>query len=480
MGSAVYDLTFSDQLTYYGTLDDVVDRYPWPLTIDLECARRQLITSAMYRKTALINDGYIVVNRHLVGDLEDLNRSLLGAMLSSGSARLFTRSRGSNIARGLEKTAKNIQSHQYLVNSPQWESIADNLAALERDTGHRNICWPADKNMGELFHLLLQDTAHKVDRDLVRIVPEASWEDFQGVFREYERNISSTFEGARSVWEAACWVHFAGCDVDPWQLMGPDDAASKERNFPGYARVRPMMNVANEIYHLAYSIGAHVSVKSDTREDVRSLRVGAATAYFDESYGFAPVDDVHDELDNYIRDHVDGLLISIPRSLTFSGDFSFIRDFTLNAETRHIGDAYLAALAEFLATGQGRSEVLRLRPEYANKLAKAMLPGVRSGPATATVDALAGTLLGVPFDGISFLLNWLVGLGADQMGAPIIERIRRARISARVQERAEFSRRFPNRGQMAREIGFFAGLLKVDSMEAYAARAKPPPSASAG
>ena len=57
---------FRDQLTYFGTLDDVdIERYPWPTEVDLPTIRQQLITSAIYDKKLLINDGGVVANATL-------------------------------------------------------------------------------------------------------------------------------------------------------------------------------------------------------------------------------------------------------------------------------------------------------------------------------------------------------------------------------------------------------------------------------
>ncbi len=270
---------FRRQLTYYGILDDVVQRYPWPARINLRSIQHQLITSAIYGKRILINDGYLLANPMLVDDLSDIGHSLTGALLRSGVARLFTRSGDSNLAEGIERTAEHVASHRALINDrKRWPRLRSELEALADDVGHRNVPWPRDKNMGQIFYLLMERIAGLSGRESEAIVPRQLRGDFDAIFELYRGLMNPTYDGARNYWEEACWRHLAGRDVDPGALGTLRLQRAQLAAFPEYPRVVPFMNVANEVYHIAYSAGAARSVALSSDAALTDSTVGVATA----------------------------------------------------------------------------------------------------------------------------------------------------------------------------------------------------------
>lgn len=472
-------ISFQNQLTYYGTLDDVVDRYPWPHQVDLETARRQMITSAIYRKTALINDGYLVANPHLLPDLSNLTRSLMGAMLLSGNARIFARTSTTNLAEGIEKSAEHVATHRALVKSNDWSRIRRNLEKLSEDIPHRIITWPADKNMGEMFHILLCETINAPDSKIGSLTKDEYRPELERTYDRYVQMTPPPYETARGNWERAAWIAIAGYEVNPWEIAKLRSVPRKEKAHPEYERVRVMMNFANEVYHLAYAAAANWSVRTDDREKVRALEVGVATAFFGDAFDCAVIDEAEDEKDRFIRERIDGLLITVPRNLQFKENFTFVGEFVRDETTEEIGDKYLSALSKFVSDGVGEQEVLKLRAEYAHALARIMAPHVHRGIAGKAAESLAGKLLGMPVDAVDWGLSaagWLIGLGKDQFNTPMVERMRRTRVAAQLQEQANFGQQFINDGRLARELGFYLGPLEQQSMNRLAEKAKPYPS----
>jgi len=154
----------NDQVTYYGTLDDVVHRYPWGQErfgrpLDLHALQSQLVTAAIYDKTVVINDGYLIANQLLVPDLSDTSTSLIGTMIKGRFAYLYARGGEARLIEGMERTAKDgagVKTHAaIMLDKERWKLLRHGLSQLEYYARGEIIPWPYDKNMGHVFYLLI-------------------------------------------------------------------------------------------------------------------------------------------------------------------------------------------------------------------------------------------------------------------------------------------------------------------------------------
>lgn len=343
------------QVTYFGTLDDVVERYPWPNPLDLRSIRQQLVTSAIYGKRILINDGYLVANPLLLPDLAKTSTSLIGTLLTSGVARLFARDQQADLATGLELSAeRGVTTHRLITSdSKQWPRLRRQLDFLSRQAGGRSLTWPKDKNMGQIFHILMGRVAGLPGAARAAIIPDDAGHDFDAVYRRFDDALDKQrFDAARTLWEEEAWRHVTGTDIDPTTLGTSRIPKERLVRQPGYDRVRAMMNVANVVYHMSCAIGAAHSMRNAPARRGEPDEVGVATALVSvfpdivasELSAGSSVDDAKARAMNQ-------LMISIPPDLEFGDDFSFVRSVDGDDATRECRDAHLESLQRLLRTG---------------------------------------------------------------------------------------------------------------------------------
>ena len=423
---------FQNQLTYYGVLDDVVDRYPWPARIDLRSIQHQLITSAIYGKRILINDGYLLANPMLIGDLRNISTSLTGALLRSGVGRLFTRSGGANLAEGIERTAEHVATHRALVGDKErWPRLRRQLERLSDDVGQRNLAWPRDKNMGHIFYLLMERVAALPEAQGEAIVPKGLRRDFDAIFRRFEQSLNPAFDGARNYWEEACWRHFAGRDIDPHALGTIRMEKERVASYPEYPQVVPFMNLANEIYHLAYSAGASRSVELSADPQLSDTRLGVASALVTAFPDLAgPETVVADEgIDFDTLQRMNQLIISLPPEIEFGDDFNFIYTIRREENVAEAGEAYLDALEDFARGGIGLAEAIRCRDDYVEQLAIHMGPKLRFKKRWVGAQGFGQLVLSAATTPLPFVAAWLLSFGLDTQRNRLIERMLKARVA---------------------------------------------------
>lgn len=476
---------FQRQLTYYGVLDDVVDRYPWPSSMAPQAIRQQLITSAIYGKQILINDGYLIANPLLLEDLRDIRHSLIGVLLDSGTARLFTRSGKTNLADGIERTSEHVTTHRKLVNDRTvWPTLRRQLEIVSERAASTALPWPIDKNMGEIFYLLMERIAASDHSLGSQIVPHGLRHDFDAIFRRFQAMLSPKFDGARNYWEEACWQHFAGYDIDPHALGTIRMTQDKIEAYPAYLSVLPFMNIANEVYHLAYSAGAARSVALRGEAEASGTIIGMASAFvtaFPDLVGAEQIT-LGEGIDEAKLQALNQLLITLPADIEFGSDFDFVAEIRLSADVRLAGDAYLDGLEAFCREEITFDGMLKLRDEYVAQLSMRMSKKLRRGANTLVGDSLSDLLVAAATSPLHYAGGWLLGLGTDVLKNKLIERMLEARVSAALTQEgvAAASEGIDrNTGEppvaLARKIGLYLGPLKQPGLKALTDQVSPHP-----
>jgi hypothetical protein len=478
---------FQRQLTYYGVLDDVVDRYPWPTSMSLQAIQQQLITSAIYGKQILINDGYLVANPMLLQDLRDIRHSLIGVLLDSGTARLFTRSGKTNLAEGIERTSEHVATHRKLVSDRKiWPILRGQLDIVSKRAAATALPWPADKNMGEIFYLLMERIAASDHALGSQIVPPGMRDDFDAIFRRFQTMLSPQFDGARNYWEEACWQHFAGYDIDPHALGTIRMEQNRIEAFPEYTAVRPFMNIANEVYHLAYSAGAARSVALRGETEAPDTIIGMASAFVTAFPDLAGAERVTrgEGIGEAKLQALNQLLISLPGDIEFGNDFDFVAEIRLSSDVRLAGDAYLDGLEAFCRDAIDFDAMLKLRDGYVAELSRRMAKKLRRGASYLAGDSLSDLLVAAVTSPLHYAGGWLLGLGTDILKNKLIERMLEARVSAALTSEgvAAASTGIDRRtGEMpvplARKMGLYLGPLKQPGMKALTDKVSPHPDA---
>ena len=79
-------------LTYLGTLDDVVQRYPWNIEIGLQQFNQMLIRKALLGEKIIINDGYLLNHPFARQALLNPTSSPLKALIEANFVQVMSRS----------------------------------------------------------------------------------------------------------------------------------------------------------------------------------------------------------------------------------------------------------------------------------------------------------------------------------------------------------------------------------------------------
>lgn len=470
---------FQDRLTYFGTLDDVVDRYPWPKPIDRRSIQQQLITAAIYDKKILINDGYLVANRHLIGEVVDLDKTLVGNMLSTGTARLFARGGTTDLAAGIARTAEKVKSHRKVMAHKDWWKTRNDLEFLSNYVSHLTVPWPADKNMGEIFHSLLC-RVRALEGQRGTLLAAQFFKDFDAIFDIYLTRIAKPYNGARTEWEHSCWLHYKTVEAPDHDTIVEGKAMSDHGDLSG---IRLMMNVANEVYHLAYSIGAHCSITApNTIRGIEKSTVGISTALisaFPDILGpeaVAPSQEISREKLNRMNQ----LILAVPPTLQFEDDFSFITRFNTNGDCRRARKTYLEALEKFARDNATFTEAIDARNEFAIELARVMRPAVKPDFTDKLFSQLEKRFISEPLELASEAIFSLAGaagklifgeaftVGYDHVKTRFMERIIESGVRAQLKTPGIEHAQAADPEPLARQIGLYIGPLKAYGMQEVA------------
>lgn len=469
-----------DQITYYGTLDDVVHRYPWGSErfgrpLDLHAIRAQLVTAAIYDKTVVINDGYLIANPLLIPDIEDVSTSLIGTMIKGQAAYLYARGGEANLIEGMERTAKGgagVTTHAAIMaDTDRWPRLKNGLELLERHSRNEVIPWPHDKNMGHVFFLLMESVREKTGLQSATTVPDRLRSDFDAIFKKFKDRLDEDFDQARTVWEEEAWTHFRGSDLDETTLGASRFSVGELREQPEYEDVRAMMNVANEMYHLAQSAGSSRGIELTPAHALQKpgRLIGVATALPDDHEGLLAPRDTGGDSEVYSM--LNQLMLSIPSELMFTGDFSFIEQLRSVSGVQDARDLYLDTLWRFANGVATFDDAVSARDGYATRLAEILQGHVVDPWTLRAVEHLGELIIATATAPLTPFAGWLLGVGKDSLKNRLFERVSKRRIEVALNK--EGIRASQERAPMTRDIGLYIGPLEKNGLAAMLARVGP-------
>ncbi|KPF80423.1 hypothetical protein IP88_00470 [alpha proteobacterium AAP81b] len=343
--------------------------------------------------------------------------------------------------------------------------------------------------MGQIFYLLMERIAGLSGPDSEWIVGAELRQDFDAIFARFKTLINYTYDGARNCWEEACWQHIAGYDIDPNALGTIRMEKDRVLAFPEYPRVVPFMNIANEVYHLAYSAGAARSVALGAGSDLSAPIVGVATAFVTAFPDLVSEETVDADfgVDETTLERMNQLLVTLPRNVEFGDDFSFVFDMRWKTEVLEAANEYLNGLELFMRGGIEFDEGIRRRDAYIEQLSSLMAFKLRFKKRWVAGKGFSDLLLAGATSPLQlhFAAGWLLSFGLDPLRNRLIERMLKARVSSALREeglRAASAGLGPS-GQrpvpLARTMGLYLGPLHTNGLKQLVTHVDPYPAARA-
>lgn len=123
---------------YLGTIDDMVEKYPWRFNVTKDYFNHSLIVQIINGRPILINDGYLMLHPIAQKSIMD-DEGLLWELINSNSGFINILSRGKNQYRLHEMPEimkSNIESFNSLVNNEfpnvNWQYMKENLCNLDK------------------------------------------------------------------------------------------------------------------------------------------------------------------------------------------------------------------------------------------------------------------------------------------------------------------------------------------------------------
>lgn len=456
-------------ITYLGSADDRVKLYPWKLGTDRRNLQDQLIHATIYDQRIALNDGYLIANSELQDNLGNLNGSVVGSAIRSKSVQVFCRGEPTNLVEGFEERSAKVNTHSLTFNDKEkWPVIRENFEILQEDVGHSAIQWPEDKNMGQLFYKAMA-CLHEENR-LPDAVDEKHRKNFDKVYRCFDDAIDkSRFDGARGLWETLSWEVLHRTKVDP--------RAESLAHIKGYKDVLPLMQVANEAYHMAYSCALDHVV--DQREKLKLDAARPLTACC-PAYKYLFAYETAEKRDELRVDGLDQLLITIGK-VDFKEDchYGWLQDLRYDSNLRKLRAEYTEMLQLFTRGKFDLKDALELRDNYVAKLAELMLPQVKEPFQLQTlllkmaggdlVDSVAKTVLE----------KLAIAYGEDRLGKPIFEKlVAIPNIENQLIYEGIISHQDLPPGTLARDLGLIHVNLDRDKVRGFTADIQPHPLSS--
>lgn len=220
-------------LTYLGTLDDVVQRYPWNIEIGQQQFNQMLIRKALLGEKIIINDGYLLNHPFARHALLNPTSSPLKALIEANFVQIMSRS-GSLLDVAEKMSAQGVESFQTLQKSADWPALRTMLKQWEPGLQRIEnfIPWPK-KHISHGFDNMLCRSRHLHVENLG--MTAVTNDDFQRVFDLYTLKNKSDKEATRTRWEQACI-----------KVLG-DTPNAKEK-------INELMGLASEAYHYNFAI----------------------------------------------------------------------------------------------------------------------------------------------------------------------------------------------------------------------------------
>jgi hypothetical protein len=348
-------------LTYLGTADDVVRRYPWKEGCSIESINHQLIHSVIYDQKLAINDGYIVANPELISSLDNLNTSLLGNALLTGSVVLFSRAGPTDLAAGISKSALRVNTHKLALEGKHGKHLVGNLETLQKYVSQFSLKWP-ECNMGAIFGSTLGSLAGT--SKLKDAIPEALMGDFEIIYKQFELDMNVNYSEARQHWEILCWRHFENIEIKDY-----DPFSEEVKRKRGYENVKVLMQVANEAYHMAYSCGLHSSIVTGINE-TQAYSIRPLTAFCPAHFDLFQTELLNEE-NNLQFNKLGNLLISVkPVYFKDNANYSWLDSLEKDRECRELRDQYTTHLDNYIHYRCSYDEAYRVTREYKFKIAE--------------------------------------------------------------------------------------------------------------
>jgi hypothetical protein len=369
---------------YYGWLDDVVERYPFSQTQSYDGIVRELVLFAIYDKPVLLNDGYLVTNKWVLKELDNLATGLIGNLLSNKFARVFSRhqSDSMDLAAGIERNASNINTHREIVrDKARWRGIRDNLEALSFDIRPWMVSWPKSKDTSRIFGRFI-DAVIDSDAAEARIMG-GDGDRFlfaRQLLTELKNSRGAAYySGLRSNIEDQLWTALAREKPDYY------DVANLKRHSQ-YRAIASIMRGINEIYHYAYATAALARLKEDVQTqinitqspglkniDVQGVSVATSTSLCMPSLLESGPGLADEPFDRRALQLIDQLVVTLG-DIRFTGDFTFVRHFLFDREFREIRDAYVDTLDAFARGGERMEKAQRRQKEFIESLSSILGP----------------------------------------------------------------------------------------------------------
>lgn len=219
--------------TYLGTADDLVQRYPWQIEMDLTSFNNMLMRKALLGEKVLINDGYLLnlpAARHA---LLNPDSSPLKALIESNFVRIL--SRNNDLINMPEKmAAQGVASFDKLKASNEWQDLTLMLRKWQPKLLQTDnfIAWPK-KHISHGFDTIMM-RLHEKSPEQLGLIHNTN-DDLLRVFDAYIQQNQHDKEATRTRWEHAVLQIMANTSNDK-------------------AKIAELIGLACEGYHYNFGI----------------------------------------------------------------------------------------------------------------------------------------------------------------------------------------------------------------------------------
>ncbi|MCF2949293.1 hypothetical protein L0668_14335 [Paraglaciecola aquimarina] len=219
--------------TYLGTVDDVVQRYPWEMDMGTQQFNQMLIRKALLGEKVIINDGYLLNHPVARQALLDPTSSPLKALIEADFVKIMSRS-GSLLDLAEKMSAQGVESFRTLLHSSEWPTLRAMLKQWEPGLQkiENFLPWPTKHISHGFDNILCRSRGLSVES---LSMCAANNDDFQRVFDLYTQLNKSDKEATRTRWEQAC-IKILGHGVN------------------GKDKIRELMGLACEAYHYNFAV----------------------------------------------------------------------------------------------------------------------------------------------------------------------------------------------------------------------------------
>lgn len=191
----------SANFTYLGTADDLVQRYPWQIEMNLENFNNMLIRKALLGERILINDGYLLNLPAARQALLQPECSPLKALIESNFVRILSRN-NDLVSMPTIMANKGVTSFAHLSKNNDWLILSKMLKKWQPKLQHIDnfIAWPK-KHISHGFDTIMMRLFQKKPQQLGLI--HTRNDELLRVFENYQQQNIHDKEATRTRWENA-------------------------------------------------------------------------------------------------------------------------------------------------------------------------------------------------------------------------------------------------------------------------------------